>query len=143
MNYVKVIDGVASKYSITQFKKDNPNLSMPSNPSNDFLQRFNIFPYVVVSTQEDINFHTISDKEFIYEDNMWKLIKQATPISQDQAEEVARAIRTKLLSATDWTQVNDSKVDVEAWAAYRQELRDVTSQSGFPYNIAWPTEPSI
>jgi hypothetical protein len=142
MNYVKVIDGVASKYSITQFKKDNPNLSMPSNPSNDFLQRFNIFPYVVVSTQEDINFHTISDKEFIYEDNMWKLIKQATPISQDQAEEVARAIRTKLLSSTDWTQVNDSKVNAEAWAAYRQELRDVTSQSGFPYNIVWPTEPS-
>jgi hypothetical protein len=142
MNYVKVIDGVASKYSIAQFKKDNPNLSIPANPSNDFLQRFSIFPYIIVAAQEDINFHTISDKEFIYEDNMWKLIKQATPISQDQAEEVARAIRTKLLSATDWTQVNDSKVNVEAWAAYRQELRDVTSQSGFPYNILWPTEPS-
>ena len=142
MNYVKVTDGVAIKYSIAEFKKDNPNLSIPANPSNDFLKQFNIFPYVLVSASVDSNFYTIKDKEFVYESNTWKLIKEAIPLPQNKAEEVARAIRTKLLSATDWTQVADSKVDVEAWASYRQELRDVTSQSGFPYNIVWPTEPS-
>jgi hypothetical protein len=29
-----------------------------------------------------------------------------------------------------------------AWKTYRQELRDVPSQAGFPDSITWPTEPS-
>lgn len=53
----------------------------------------------------------------------------------------ARAQRNALLSASDWTQVADAPVDQEAWAAYRQELRDITSQEGFPETINWPVAP--
>lgn len=54
----------------------------------------------------------------------------------------ARAIRNRLLTASDWTQVADAPVDQAAWAAYRQALRDVPSQPGFPATIDWPAAPS-
>jgi hypothetical protein len=54
----------------------------------------------------------------------------------------ARAIRNRLLTASDWTQVADAPVDQAAWAAYRQALRDVPSQPGFPATIDWPVAPS-
>ena len=31
-------------------------------------------------------------------------------------------------------------VDKAAWAAYRQELRDITAQAGFPWNVQWPAK---
>lgn len=52
-----------------------------------------------------------------------------------------RKERDLLLSESDWTQLADAQVDKSAWATYRQLLRDVPSQSGFPFNITWPTQP--
>jgi hypothetical protein len=56
--------------------------------------------------------------------------------------ESARAQRNSLLSQSDWTQVADAPVDQAAWATYRQALRDITEQEGFPEVINWPTTPS-
>ena len=53
----------------------------------------------------------------------------------------ARTQRDALLSQSDWTQGADAPVDQAAWATYRQALRDVPSQAGFPENINWPTAP--
>lgn len=53
-----------------------------------------------------------------------------------------RAKRSRLLSSSDWTQVADAPVDQTSWATYRQELRDITSQAGFPTDVVWPTEPN-
>jgi hypothetical protein len=53
----------------------------------------------------------------------------------------ARAQRNALLQQSDWTQVADAPVDQAAWATYRQGLRDITAQAGFPENINWPTRP--
>lgn len=53
-----------------------------------------------------------------------------------------RAERNALLSACDWTQLADAPVDDLAWAVYRQALRDIPDQSGFPANVVWPVAPS-
>jgi hypothetical protein len=53
--------------------------------------------------------------------------------------------RTKLLYGSDWTQIPNGPLTSEKqqeWAIYRQELRDVTSQPGYPYNVVWPTPPT-
>lgn len=55
---------------------------------------------------------------------------------------LARKTRDNLLASTDWTQLPDAPVDTVAWATYRQELRDVPSQEGFPDNIIWPERPA-
>lgn len=57
-----------------------------------------------------------------------------------QANE-AKEKRNKLLQESDWTQVADAPVNKTAWAAYRQELRDVPQQAGFPDAILWPNAP--
>jgi hypothetical protein len=61
-------------------------------------------------------------------------------IAAKQGAEV-RAERDRLLAASDWTQVADAPVDQAAWAEYRQALRDVPQQEGFPENVVWPDRP--
>ena len=58
----------------------------------------------------------------------------------EQAKNVRRS-RNDLLTKCDWTQLADSTADKPAWATYRQALRDVTVQDGFPWNVTWPQEP--
>ena len=58
----------------------------------------------------------------------------------EQANAV-RQQRGEKLKDSDWTQVADAPVDKAAWATYRQALRDVTTQTGFPWTINWPTQP--
>jgi len=61
-----------------------------------------------------------------------------------EAEQLANEARTQrdaLLAETDWTQVADAPVDAQAYADYRQALRDVPQQSGFPGDIEWPVKP--
>jgi hypothetical protein len=54
----------------------------------------------------------------------------------------ARAERNRLLAESDWTQLPDVPEAARlAWAAYRQALRDVPEQEGFPENVVWPTKP--
>jgi hypothetical protein len=60
----------------------------------------------------------------------------------DQAPVDARRKRAQLLASTDWTQNADiPQATKDKWAPYRQALRDVPQQSGFPNNIVWPTAP--
>ena len=59
----------------------------------------------------------------------------------EQKAEFIRSERDDLLKQSDWTQVADAPVDAQAWADYRQALRDVPQQSGFPADIDWPTKP--
>jgi hypothetical protein len=50
--------------------------------------------------------------------------------------------RKKLLASSDWTQLPDVPLATKAaWATYRQELRDISKQSGYPTEITWPTPP--
>lgn len=54
------------------------------------------------------------------------------------------AKRDKLLLDSDWTQLPDVPLTEEqktAWATYRQELRDIPQQSGYPFDVIWPTAP--
>jgi len=61
--------------------------------------------------------------------------------SEDQLAAQARSQRDALLSGSDWTQVPDAPVNQAAWAEYRQALRDLPQQAGFPTEITWPQIP--
>lgn len=65
---------------------------------------------------------------------------EATALEQ-QANEV-RADRNRRLADTDWTQLADAPVNQAEWATYRQALRDVPEQAGFPWDVIWPIEPT-
>lgn len=78
----------------------------------------------------------------------WKqcwVVTDASPeeIAQrtEAQSQLVRGDRNKRLADCDWTQLPDAPVDHAAWATYRQELRDVSSQAGFPWNVVWPVKP--
>ena len=70
--------------------------------------------------------------------NMDQEAKDALDTTQAEA---ARKQRNDKLKDSDWTQVADAPVNKAVWAAYRQALRDVTTQVGFPVTIDWPEAP--
>ena len=54
----------------------------------------------------------------------------------------ARAKRQQLLVECDWSQLPDVKQELrDAYAGYRQALRDIPDQAGFPHDIEWPVKP--
>ena len=61
-------------------------------------------------------------------------------MDEEQARRI-RADRNTRLNDSDWSQLADSTADKAAWATYRQALRDITTQTGFPWTITWPTQP--
>lgn len=63
------------------------------------------------------------------------------PVATEEQATAVRSDRNERLVNTDWTQVADAPVDKAAWATYRQALRDVTAQEGFPWNVTWPVQP--
>ena len=56
------------------------------------------------------------------------------------AERTLRKYRDRLLSSTDVWALSDRTMSAEQ-TAYRQALRDITAQSGFPTDITWPSKP--
>ena len=77
-----------------------------------------------------------------FDGEAWISPAPTVPTTEEVADEV-RGLRDSLLYESDWTQVADSPVNKTVWAAYRQELRDVTQQVGFPLDVVWPTTPYI
>jgi len=61
--------------------------------------------------------------------------------TDSQAAQV-RKQRDDLLAVCDWTQLSDAPVDKQAWAAYRQALRDISNQAGFPWEVDFPKDPN-
>lgn len=68
------------------------------------------------------------------------------PIACEQpppSEDAIRRERSARIAATDWTQLSDIPAATKAaWKVYRQALRDVSEQPGFPADVAWPTAPA-
>ena len=62
-----------------------------------------------------------------------------TKVDADAAKAI-RLTRNNLLSSSDWRGLSDITMSSD-WATYRQALRDVPSQSGFPHDITWPEKP--
>lgn len=64
---------------------------------------------------------------------------EKTAVDNQQLEKV-RLERNEKLKESDWRASSDLTLS-DAWKTYRQNLRDITTQSD-PWNITWPTEPS-
>ena len=58
-----------------------------------------------------------------------------------QVSENIRSTRNNLISKSDWMGCSDFIMSDE-WRQYRQDLRDITTQEGFPHNVKWPEEPT-
>lgn len=148
-----------------EFRALHPNTSMPQQLSEELLNDFGadvvfegpqasggtVYQYSQAQGVEQINgkwytkyvlgptfIDTVVDgvtTTALQHETVYKAQKDA-----EQAKSV-RATRDAKLAECDWTQVADAPVDKAAWATYRQALRDITTQTGFPWSIEWPDAP--
>lgn len=136
--YIKLVNGQPEKYSIEQLRLDNPNTSFPDLPSNDLLALWNVYPYVILNQPEyDYLTQTAVAAPITQINGVWTQAWVIENLPIEQAEQGVRAQRDELLLQTDWAALSDRVLTPEM-AAYRQALRDVTKQQGFPYNVVWP-----
>lgn len=119
----------------------------PSGPSDEFLaannaKKVNAFKAHDRLTQKLVSCAAYDDGEFVSVVQVASLSAEEIQAAKDSAMAQLRATRNALLLACDWTQIADCNIPKKAeWATYRQALRDVTTQSGFPWTITWPDAP--
>ena len=140
--YIKITNGIPEIYSIGNLRRDKPNTSFPKNPSNELLAELGVFP--VVSTPKpkvDYNTQTCKEVDPVEIDGVWTQQWLVQNKTQEEIETIVRNRRNELLSNSDWTQINDATVNKDEWGGYRQALRDLPQQVGFPFDVVWPEPP--
>jgi hypothetical protein len=146
----------------SELRSLHPNTSFPKVLTPEILESFGVDPILEGPHAQTTPPYEISVRQGIEEINgKWftkyvvgpifvdtegktaeeQEIEYKTRIDNEVADRV-RTQRNKLLSESDWTQNKDVTLDnYSDWTAYRQELRDITTQDAFPYNVIWPTKP--
>jgi hypothetical protein len=131
---------------VAHYKTMFPNTSFPaSGPSDAFLAeqdavKVSMFRPYDRATQKLVSCEPVVENGWAYVVEV--VDKTEEEVAADVASKAAqvRAARDRALSASDWTQVADAPVDQEAWATYRQALRDLPSAEGWP-DVELPSEP--
>jgi hypothetical protein len=149
--FVKITNGQVEKYPFTigDLRKANPNVSFPRSLSSDTLAQFGVYSVTSAPAPEfNARTHRLVTKQPTLVNGAWTVTKSVVAKDQAQIDNEnaqkavdVRAQRDRLLTASDWTQVADAPVDKAVWATYRQALRDVPAQEGFPWNVTWPEMP--
>ena len=132
----------------SEFRALHPNTSMPQQLSEELLNDFGA-DVVFEGPQASPTRYQVSFADGVEQTGgkwytKWSVADMsAEAIATKDAEQAAsmRKQRDDKLAECDWTQVNDAPVNKAAWATYRQALRDVTAQSGFPWTVEWPDAP--
>lgn len=152
--YVLVVNNAVSQYpySIKSLREAHPNVSFPKTLSPEVLSSYNVFE--VQQSERPTVDHTknVVESNPALVGNTWM---QQWATENASAEEIAERVayeeaavrdqRNHKLQLSDWTQMLDSPLtDAKKleWSTYRQSLRDITSQSGFPFNVTYPANPS-
>lgn len=128
------------------FRKSYPNISFPAILSNETLR-----PYEHAIIEDVAAPICDADERLIatdtcYEiDNRYYINYNKVKMSDsdiDSHSTSIRQLRNQLLSESDWTQGKDIPDAMSAaWQPYRQALRDLPNQTGFPFNVEWPNQP--
>ena len=127
------------------------NVSFPADKElfNARVLEFGFAP--VVPKPQPVKDHTVNVTESAPElaDDEWIQTWTIKPATKSQMAErtaaqaaTVKSQRNDLLQQCDWTQLPDAPADRQAWATYREQLRQVDTQPGFPWSVVWPETPS-
>jgi hypothetical protein len=134
-------------YTLTDLRRSVANVSFPKVIDDATAASFNCLPVTpAVQPEDDYRFNL--ERTAIKDGANWVEQWIQTPATQEQIDDrtTAKAAdirddRNRRLADCDWTQLPDAPVDHTEWATYRQALRDVSSQPGFPWSVEWPQQP--
>lgn len=145
--FAKIKNGSVIEWPILNLTQLFPNISFP------LLLKDSDMPedYVIVKST---NLPSYSETQKIVageptlEDGKWTQNWNVVDMTTQEFDELknvraqdVRAQRDNLLKESDWSQLPDVQVNKTLWIEYRQALRNITSQSGFPLEVEWPIAP--
>jgi len=144
-----------------EIRKLNPNVSLPKVWNDNVYETLGIDPVLETPKPEASGAYKVVVRDGVEQDandnwvekwleqDMFADTSDATKAEQEAAYQATldadaaasvRAQRDELIAATDWRAASDLTLSSE-WADYRQALRDVPGQEGFPHTVTWPTAP--
>jgi hypothetical protein len=122
--------------------------SFPSSGiSDEFLVENNCLGVTVFKPHDSKTEKLVAVAPYIEDNQVFTIAVEpltAEEIASKTASQAAqvRKQRDDLLAVCDWTQLSDAPVDKQAWATYRQALRDISNQTGFPWEVVFPKDPN-
>lgn len=132
-----------------------PNVSFPAEPE-EFNLSVRDFGFTVVSEtpQPDADYSQVvvevppvlSGSNYQQTWEVQDAPAEVITLRTEKKSEEMRQIRNQLLAASDWTQIPDAisaGANQAQWSEYRQQLREITSQPGFPWDVTWPEKPAV
>ena len=132
-------------YSLGLLRKDNPNTSFPKKPSASDMAAFGVHPVTEVTPSLGDGQKLIKTWTPTLVGSDWVLAHQAVDLTVEEVTAATavvaanvREARDKLITATDFYALSDVVMTTEM-TAYRQALRTLPEQEGFPNTITWPT----
>ena len=165
--YAKINGGTVEKFPYTfgDLRKDHPNVSFPKNITASVMQTYGVVGVLEGPKPTPTAYQTVQRNPLPTKtDNYWMINYTAVDMFADTTDEdgvtttkaeheaayqatldakagdAVRAQRDKLIAETDFHALIDVTMSPEM-AEYRQALRDITAQEGFPHSITWPTKP--
>lgn len=143
--YIRCINGAPERYSLSALAADHPEVSFPDVPAAELLAAYDIYPLTRAQIPEHNPLTQILREGVpVQEEGEWVLGWEVETLNADQAAETIRAARDRQLARTDWIimkEIEQGRRPPQDWVAYRQALRDLPDQSGFPFDIRWPNPP--
>lgn len=146
MQIAKIENGAVAQ--VGDYRELFPNTSFPvSGPSADFMAANGCLGVTVFKAHNRDTQQLVACDPYIEDGQVFtvtvadKTAEQIAAATASLAAQV-RSQRNRLLAECDWTQIADATVDKAAWATYRQALRDISSQAGFPGSVVWPHDPN-
>ena len=136
MELIKILDGNPIPYSEATFRAENRNTVYGIGISDEDLNAQGVYRVSQATKPSEVGKVAVLDAMPTLADGVWT---QGWTLRTMTADE-ARAERNTLLQATDVWALSDRTMSAEQ-TAYRQALRDITAQAGFPTDITWPTKP--
>lgn len=152
--FIQIQNGSPVGYAVTEdnLKALFPNVTFPAIFTPQFMEPlgYGIYEWTqvpdVAYPNKRIEIAPTLRNDGIYYQT-WGIVEmteeEKTEATLNQTNNV-RTMRNMRLLHCDWTQGVDApltQTQVAAWAVYRQALRDVPAQSGFPWTVQWPTQP--
>ena len=151
--YLRLVDDIPQEVTIDELRQEYPNTMFMSDPPAGALDHLGVYRYEFESEEQkptDFDKRTQHIKAGAYyqdDDGNWKrgwwIYTKTDDEIQDYYDQLCvdvRLERDELLKETDWWAVSDRTMTAEQ-IAYRQALRDITTQTDFPYEVTWPTKP--
>ena len=153
-----------------EIRRSMPNTSLPRVWTADICDSLGIDPVLAAPAPEASGEYKVVSRNGVVQDALGNWVQAyverdmfadyvdedgvtVTKVSQEEAytarkdaeaATAARAERDKLIASCDWMAIKafegGTTVSTE-WATYRQALRDVPLQAGFPWTVEWPTQP--